>query len=200
MSLGQQQETFVIFVEGQTDKVFYDALIPFIIHKNLGKIPKPYIVKNIRGIGNYQRKAVQIFKNQIKPSYNTGCIFTILCCYDSDVFDLKQKPPVNWAKLRRDLKSEGAREVLELKAVSMIEDWFLIDYHGLCNFLKISVSASAISGNNGNDKMKSLFKRGNKIYQKGSYSHKFITHINLDLLYSSLGSEIKIIESMLFFK
>ena len=98
----------------------------------------------------------------------------VFCCYDTDVFELAQKPPTNWQIVKKKVCELGIDDFNEIKATRMIEDWFLKDIEGLCKFLGIEIPKK-LEGKDGLEKIKHLFRRGKKpkIYQKGSYSHKF---------------------------
>lgn len=180
----------VIFVEGETERVFYTALLNF-LDSTLATTRKvsPVIVKNIKGVGNYSSKAAAVFKGDVLRN-NKSVDFRVYCAYDTDVFELKQKPPVSWSKVEADLIELGALTVEHIKAVKMIEDWFLIDINGLCNYLSISIPKN-LKGKNANEKMKTLFMKKNKIYTKGSYCHKFIDHLDFNLITSKLSKEFK---------
>ncbi|SJZ62298.1 hypothetical protein [Sediminibacterium ginsengisoli] len=80
----------------------------------------------------------------------------------------------------------------------MIEDWFLKDLKGLCQYLKIE-ETKRVEGKDGLEKIKTLFKKGKKpkIYQKGSYSHKFIPSLNLLAIRNSVKIELSTVEDAL---
>ncbi|MGA5696773.1 hypothetical protein MWG54_27330 (plasmid) [Bacillus cereus] len=195
----------VVFVEGETDKVFYDYLIKHLQLLNQQKPKKQQkvmvdkiIIKNVKGIGKYNSKPKGMFKIDILPR-NKGMKFDIVCCYDSDVFEQAVKPAVDWKKVKQDLLGVGAESVDEIIAVRMIEDWFLLDLNGLCKFLKIDCkSISTLRGNDALGKICSLFKKKNKIYTKGFYCDTFITHLDFNLICKSIPNEIAILEKNMF--
>ncbi len=175
----------VIFTEGETDEVFYKRLCYHLgarDYKNL-KI----ITKNLKGVGRYESKAPAIIKHEVAGKYPRANI-VVFCSYDLDVFDIpfRQKPPVDWSKVEKKLKNIGINKIYHLKANKMIEDWFLKDMEGLCSFLKIRLPKK-LNGKNAYEKIKILFKKGNKIYQKGSNVQKFVEHLDIDKIYKSLG-------------
>lgn len=122
----------------------------------------------------------------------------VICCYNSDVFELAQKPPVNWALVKKKVGELGIHDFEEIVAVRMIEDWFLKDIQGLCTYLKIPIPKK-LEGKNGYEKMKVLFKKGSKpkIYQKGSNSHMFVPSLNLKKIRDSIKEELKTLEDSL---
>ncbi len=176
----------VIFTEGETDEVFYKKLCNHLGARDYKNFK--IIIKNLKGVGRYENKAPAIIKHQIAGKYPKADI-VVFCSYDLDVFDIpfRQKPPIDWAKVEKKLRNIGINKIYHLKANKMIEDWFLKDIEGLCSFLKISLPKS-VKGKNAYEKMKILFKKGNKIYQKGSNVHKFVEHLAIDKIYKSLDS------------
>ena len=103
-------------------------------------------------------------------------------CYDTDVFECSSNPPVNWKNVELILKKLGASNVIHIKAERCIEDVFLIDAQGVCNFLKITYSRK-IYGQNGVEKMQNLFNKGNRIYQKGYACNGLIDNLNMEIIF-----------------
>jgi len=178
----------VIFVEGETDKHFYEALLNYFKSiSQSGLAVEKIFVFNLRGVGNYNSKASNKFQKDCVLKY-PDLIFTVFCAYDTDVFEYSAKPAVNWKKVESTLKGYGAAKVLHLKATYNIEDWFMLDTAGLCKYLGINVTT--VNGKNGLEKIKKLFKKRNKVYQKGSYTEKFIPYLDMDLLYQTLSTTL----------
>ncbi|MBU7007509.1 TOPRIM nucleotidyl transferase/hydrolase domain-containing protein [Phosphitispora fastidiosa] len=94
----------VIFVEGETEKVFYEAIIKHLRELNPEKQCVEIVVKNVKGVGNYGSKAPRKLKNEILPKY-PGVDFTVICCYDADRFKYDAKPPVKWKEVEKEIKS-----------------------------------------------------------------------------------------------
>jgi hypothetical protein len=179
----------VVFVEGQTEVSFYNRICQHF--KKNGNAKIKVIIKNIKGVGNYENKAPAILKNQIK-SINKNSKIVVFCAYDTDVFDIpfQQKPPVDWKKVESKLLKSGAEIVHHIKAVKMIEDWFLKDMDSLCKFLKLD-HVKSIKGKNAFEKMKMLFKKGNKIYQKGYNVSGFVENMDIEKITNSLEEELR---------
>jgi len=195
--LKKKGKIIVIFVEGDTDYEFYNALINYYRDNSKSEILTSKIF-NLKGIGRFESKVASKIKYEILPKYEPEDI-SVVCCYDTDVFDLGKKPPTNWNIVRKQLKSLGINDFTEIKAVKMIEDWFLYDINGLCNFLKIKVPKK-LKGKDAYEKMKKLFKVGNKIYQKGSNSHRFVSNLNISTIRNSVSSQLKKLEKKISFK
>jgi hypothetical protein len=124
----------ILFVEGDTEKEFYEALLTFYKQNSKKNILACKIV-NIKGISRFESKVFPKLKYEILPKY-VGENIKVVCSYDTDVFELAQKPPTNWNVVRVRVNSLGIKEFYEIRAVRMIEDWLLKDFAGLCNFLK----------------------------------------------------------------
>jgi len=178
------------------DIEFYEALIKF--YRDNYRVSSSVILHNLRGIGGYESKLYSKLKNQIIPKIKTNDI-KVFCCYDTDVFDLAKKPPINWKTVQSHVRSLNINTFNQVKSVKMIEDWFLKDKAWLCRYLKIN-EPKKIDGKTGYIKIKNLFKKGNKIYQKGSSSHKFIQELDIDLIRRQIQGEIQELENALGLK
>ena len=181
----------VIFVEGDTDKEFFDALIQYYRNSTSKAIPAVRVI-NLKGIGRYESKVSSKVKYEVLSKYEAECV-VIFCVYDTDVFELGKKPPTNWDIVEKKLKEIGVSSFKKIQAVHCIEDWFLLDLSGLLSYLKLKKSPN-LKGMTGLEKMKAIFKKGNKIYQKGTYSHKFIPNLNFELIISKLQKLLKSLE------
>ncbi|MFA9397403.1 MAG: hypothetical protein ACERKV_03940 [Clostridiaceae bacterium] len=191
----------VIFVEGQTDKEFYKKMIAYIKSQNPDKDLKECKIKNLNSVTHYN-KAPSIFENEIAPKYK-GAEFKIICSYDYDAFQnlCSIKPPVNWPKLKKQLNSNNKIiNVYEIKAYDSIEDWFLKDMTGLCKYLGSTkiYKLKDLQGTTGEKKMKDLFKRNSKIYQKGYNTRNFIDYLDFEVLYNSLEKELEPLKKCMF--
>ena len=194
----------VIFVEGQTDKEFYKKMVENLKSKYPDKKSIPVIYKNLQGVTNYN-KAASIFQNDIlkKGNISEDDKFLIICSYDYDVFKnpYQLKPPVEWKKVKDDLKKQkNVINIYEIKAHDSIEDWFLKDIAGLCTYLKAKKipKLRELQGNTGEKKIKYLFLKNARVYQKGHNVHKFIDNLNFELLYTELQEELKTLVNCLF--
>jgi hypothetical protein len=194
--MASKKDYIVLFVEGETEKEFYNALMQFYFQNYNPKI-KGYKVFNVKGISRFETKVSSKLKYEVVPKHDVLNI-KVICCYDTDVFELAQKPPTNWQIVKKKVNELGITSFSEVKATRMIEDWFLKDLKGLCQYLKID-EPRRVEGKDGLDKIKTLFKKGKtpKIYQKGSYSHKFIPSLNFLTIRASIKSELSIIETAL---
>ncbi|MCK9255782.1 MAG: hypothetical protein GX793_06950 [Bacteroidales bacterium] len=174
----------VLFVEGDTEAEFYRLLINY--YKEKSSKPFPEVKRiNLKGIGRFEAKVVSKLKNDIlKDKKYKDLEIIVFCCYDTDVFELAKKPPTNWSKVRKGVAELGIKSFYEIKSQKMIEDWFIKDLDGICDFLKIKKPKKV--SQEGLKVLKGLFKTSNKIYQKGYYTHKFLEKLDLSKIIKAL--------------
>ncbi|WP_316746461.1 hypothetical protein [Pedobacter gandavensis] len=184
----------VLFVEGETEKEFYTALLQYYKAQSGSKMVSFKII-NVKGIGKFESKMILKLQNDIFNT-NSPKDVKVAGCYDTDVFDFAKRPPVNWEKVRTRLTELKIHSFVEVRASRMLEDWFLADLPGICKFLKIKAVKRA-EGKDGNDKLKKLFKKGNKLYIKGTPTIKFIPSLNLETIRSHAASELIPLEKLL---
>ncbi|MDR0951434.1 MAG: hypothetical protein LBM18_00710 [Oscillospiraceae bacterium] len=179
----------VIFVEGDTEVVFYKRLVAHIREKHNGRLSCKVEYKNLKGIGNYKKGALSYIRKSIIPKYIDAKI-TILLCHDTDVFEFSTNPPVNWENVQKGLVSlEKVDRVELIKAKRSIENWFLLDRMGILRFLKLPLDTK--SQGDGLEEMKRLFRKVNKVYIKGNVTNDFVPHLNIELITSAICNEIK---------
>ncbi len=185
-------KVIVVFVEGDSEEVFYSKLCKYL--QTIKGTANKIIIKNLKGIGNYESKAYAKLKNEVIPKFKNASII-VFCSYDTDVFNIpfQQKPPVDWKKVESKISTLGYN-IIHIKAEKSIEDWFLKDINGLCSFLGITVPKK-IKGRNGFEKMKNLFLKGKKVYQKGFNVGNFVDKLNFDVLFSTLEDDLKDLKS-----
>ena len=190
------------YTEGATDEVFYDKLRQHLRKNSLSK--KFHVSKveksNIQGIGNFQSKLLRKFKAEILPlKEDKTDEIVVFLCYDKDVFELVSKtPPINRIKLEKDLKAAGANKVIHIVADKSIEDIFLTDIDTVLAFLKLKKSDIPSLSGSGYEKLKKLYKKANKIYQKGENVEGFVEKLNMDLICSTYCKMFSPICSILF--
>lgn len=192
----REKTLVILFVEGETEKEFYEALLKF-YRQNSKTAILDCKIYNVKGISRFENKVTRKLKHEILPKY-INITLKVICCYDTDIFELAQKPPINWSSVKKKVNELGIANFFEVRAVRMIEDWFLRDIRGLCHYLDIAAT-KRVDGKNGHDKMKNLFKKGNKpkIYQKGSGSHKFIPSLNILIIRNGVKEELCNLEKAL---
>ncbi len=172
----------LLFVEGETEVVFYELLIEELKRRGIiRKIKTPFILKNLKGIGGFKRVALNFFEKEVKGRYN-NTDFCVGLAYDTDIFEYDRQPTLNWDEIDFYFKHNGVSKVVHIKQKYMIEDVFLEDYQGILEFLKLPQQSNMPKGN-GYEKLQLLFNRANKIYYKGYLSRRFLKRIDLHKIY-----------------
>ena len=168
----------VIFVEGDTDQIFFDGLLEY-YRKQSTTLVHSCEVKNLKVVSRYTSKVTGNLQNEICPkALKKGLEVRAVCCsYDTDVFEFAERPVVDWKKVEREVKMLGIKEFCQVRVERMIEDWILDDMKGLMKFLRLT-EMPKLSGNNAFDKIQVLFKRANKVYFKGISIKSFVGTID----------------------
>ncbi|MCI7050872.1 MAG: hypothetical protein MR971_04860, partial [Bacteroidales bacterium] len=92
----------VIFVEGDTDELFFKALVEH--YKKASQTPLlPCQVCNLKGVTRYSGKLLAKLKNDFLPEARKKNyrIQAVCCSYDTDVFELKHPSIVDWKQLEK---------------------------------------------------------------------------------------------------
>lgn len=173
----------LIFVEGDTDEVFFKALIDYYASVSSNKL-LPYDVCNLKGITRYSSKLLAKLKNEYLPTAKAGSckIKTVCCSYDTDVFEVKQPQIVKWDAIGKSVKRMGIDEFIRIGVKSSIEDWILDDMHGICNFLRLKQVPSSLKGINGYQKLLDLYNKARKTYKKGYETKELINALDMSAI------------------
>ncbi len=170
----------VLFVEGETDEVFFKALIDYYRTFSATELHQCRIY-NLRGVTRYSSKLLAKLKNEFLPdAKNKGYrIQTVCCSYDTDVFEERNPLMVDWNALKKAVKRMGIEEFVQLSIKSSIEDWLLCDLESVCRFLKLKELPKSLKGNNGTEKLNDLFRKAKKVYQKGCQTKHLVAVLNM---------------------
>jgi hypothetical protein len=180
----------VLFVEGETEVEFYKAVISDARQRRVnGRFDINIETRNVKGVGGFKSIALRKFLKEIKPRYEPDTEFVVALCRDTDVFELSSKPPVKWEEVEKEFRENGA-EVIHVKARHSIEDWFLEDVNGIISFLRLP-KKTKISGSNGYDKLKKLYRQANKMYIKGMKSNGMIQHLDIPVIVNSVKGQLQ---------
>ena len=173
----------LIFVEGDTDEVFFKALIDYYASVSSNKL-LPYEVCNLKGVTRYSSKLLAKLKNEYLPTAKLGSykIKTVCCSYDTDVFEVKQPQIVKWDDIGKSVKRMGIDEFIRVGVKSSIEDWILNDIHGICNFLRLKQVPSSLKGINGYQKLLDLYNKARKTYKKGYETKEHINALDMSAI------------------
>ena len=173
----------LIFVEGDTDEVFFNALIDYYASVSSNKL-LPYDVCNLKGVTRYSSKLLAKLKNEYLPKAKLGSykIQTVCCSYDTDVFEVKQPQIVKWDAIGKSVKRMGIDKFIRVAVKSSIEDWILDDIHGICNFLRLKQVPSSLKGINGYQKLLDLYNKARKTYKKGFETKELINALDMSAI------------------
>ena len=173
----------LIFVEGDTDEVFFKSLIDYYASVSSNKL-LPYDVCNLNGVTRYSSKLLAKLKNEYLPTAKLGSykIKTVCCSYDTDVFEVKQPQIVKWNTISKSVKRMGIDEFIRVGVKSSIEDWILDDMHGICNFLRLKQVPSSLKGINGYQKLLDLYNKARKTYKKGYETKELINALDMSAI------------------
>ena len=146
----QQPPHVLIFVEGDTDEVFFKNLIDYYASVSTSPL-LPYDVCNLKGVTRYSSKLLAKLRNEYLPTARTNgyVIKTVCCSYDTDVFEVKQPQIVKWDAIGKSVKRMGIEEFIRIGVKSSIEDWILDDLSGICFYLHLKRAPAALKGING---------------------------------------------------
>ena len=181
--LTQRPPHVVIFVEGDTDEVFFKALIEY--YSTVSTHPLlPYDICNLKGVTRYSSKLLAKLKNEYLPTARTNgyVIKTVCCSYDTDVFEVKQPQIVKWDTIGKSVKRMGIEEFIRVGVKSSIEDWILDDLSGICCYLHLKQIPSTLKGMNGYQKMLDLYGRARRTYKKGYETKELILALNMEII------------------
>ena len=173
----------VLFVEGETDEVFFKVLIDYYRTVSTTEL-HPCRIYNLRGVTRYSSKLLAKLKNEFLPeAKNKGYrIQTVCCSYDTDVFEVRNPLMVDWNALKKAVKRMGIEELIQLGIKSSIEDWLLCDLESICRFLKLKDLPKSLKGNTGDEKLNDLFGKAKKVYQKGYQTKDLVTALNMGVI------------------
>lgn len=179
----QEKPHVVVFVEGDTDVVFFRALLDYYCSASSAPIAS-FEVHNLKGVSKYNAKFEGKLKNDIIPkSQKSGKYIKAVCCsYDTDVFEYNERPVVNWALIRKIVKRLGIEGFCEVRVHSMIEDWLMDDLEGLCRYLGLTTIPKNLSGTNAFEKLQKLFRLKGVLYHKGFGNAQFVSSLDFAVI------------------
>lgn len=191
-------QRIVIFVEGDTDEVFFKAMLEY--YKSISQTELvPCEVFNLKGVTRYASKLLAKLKNEILPDAKSKNINiqTVCCSYDTDVFEVRNPLMVNWDSIRKSVKKMGIDNFIRIGVSSSIEDWILDDIEGICSYLNLKQIPKSLKGADGNAKLCDLYAKARRTYSKGYATREMIKTLNLSKIRSKRLAVLKELEEAL---
>ena len=193
-----KQAHVVMFVEGDTDELFFKALLEHYRRHSNGPM-LPCSVCNLKGVTRYTSKLLAKLKNEYLPDARKKDvrIQTICCSYDTDVFEAKNPLIVDWKSLEKSIKRLGVDTLVRIGVKSSIEDWILDDTDGICSFLKLKAVPRSLKGNDGFLKLSDLYATAKRTYQKGYAICELISALDMDKIIQKRKDVLQELEAAL---
>lgn len=177
----------VFFAEGGNEIILLKRISESIINQCLRK---PRIIKteyyNVNQLDGVERAIYRKF-DTVKNKYGDDYELSVILLRDSDELELKTNSFIDWPKIKKTLINNGAKEFVELKAKVSTDDWLLKDPVGLLKYLQLPSDFLAFTEN---IELKSLFKKANKHYIKGTYNQGLVDHLDINKIVEELSSEL----------
>lgn len=193
------KEMLVIFVEGDADEIIINRLLDH-YRSNGWKYESDIKLKNTHGFPD--EKKIKAYLTTIIETMSEKIIkFKAVCCeYDTDVFEKGTKQRPDWEKIGNNLRDNyGVNEFCRIEAKTSIEDWMLDDSEGLLKVLHLPLSTN-IKGMSGQDKVKSLFRKKNIMYDRSKGKNtikKYLDNLDISKIANNRKVELKDFENIL---
>lgn len=187
----------VLFVEGDTDRVFFNALLQYYRGVSATPVNAAQVV-NLQSVTRYASKMMSKLQNDIMPSAKMkGRRVEAVCCsYDTDVFE-EGRQIVDWTQVEKKVRKLGIAGFCRVGVESMIEDWLLDDLSGLCRFLKLKQVPTALAGRTGYEKLVWLFAKAGMKYSKGMSVASFLGSLDMGVIRGKRKAVLKGLEEAL---
>lgn len=201
------EKGIAFILEGDTEKVFYLALLKHICQKYDGVTLNKHTDSNSGEIFyTLESSSIQVLIkfnvvgtiSQISNSGNwfeTRCYtqyknleWTIFLCYDTDNYvpNISKFYEDDWKELRKTISKRKSCSIIDLAAQADIEDIMLVDADGIFKFLGINPIAIP-TGSKGKIKLKKIFrsKGPGSAYHAGERAEALINALDLDKIIST---------------
>ncbi|MDD3365799.1 MAG: hypothetical protein PHS67_00875 [Sphaerochaetaceae bacterium] len=152
-----------------------------------------YNVKTITQIAH----SADWFKNECKKRFK-DIKWTIFLCYDTDSHarDVTKFYEGDWKRLREKLEGKDI-EIIDLAARAMIEDIFLLDPEGICEYLGIQAKSIPRTGS-AKKTLKDFFRSHGKTYHEGDRAQDLIWALNKNKIIEKSEIRFSLIEQCCF--
>lgn len=187
-----KKRILIIITEGETDEEFYKKTIEEIKRVNDNLIFNFNVIKYVcsKSITKMHKKMLGKFKKEICCSKYSNYEKVVCFCYDNDVFEFNQNPPINREKMKYDFLNAGADKIIEIIAINTIEDFFLYDIEGIKKFLKLPDTYKIPKNKKGLDVINKMFLDADRVYFKGERAEGLIKCLNKKLILSKICDQL----------
>ena len=170
----------LVFVEGFTEKVFFDLIKQ--------QFFKSKSSKNINLKGNYNINNKILAQTEAYSKDHPSKTFSVLVCIDRE--SRHGVAPVNMDYIKNELKNfknVQQSEILLFEAVQDIESWFFHDIDTIFEHLRVEKKNRKPSKyfpveKFNNIDLSNMFKKYGNEYKKGIKGENFIKKLDLDLI------------------
>lgn len=173
----------MIFVEGDTDKLFFSLLISFLF-QNAGKKEWPVFrlkIIPLDGICN----ADSIIKNEIGSLENKDKFDDTICLiYDTDAFEYQKKPPISIDRVKKISEANNCG-FFEIPIEHNVEDMIVFSKKEILNYLRLPSNYIIPKDISGLNLLKKMHKDAGKYYVKGNKSEELLKCLD----YSSISKK-----------
>ena len=180
-----------IFVEGDTDKLFFSLLISFLFkNANKKEWPKHQLrIISLDGICN----AESIIKSEITYLENPEKFTDTICLiHDTDAFEYQKKPPISIERVKHITEHKGCR-FLEIAIKHSVEDMIAFSQKEILEYLKLPKNFSVPKNETGLNILKSMHKAAGEYYIKGHKSEKLLKCLNYSSICKKFCSTLKLL-------
>ena len=188
----------VLFVEGDTDEVFFKTLVDY--YQLHSQTPlTPCSIYNLKGVTRYTSKLIAKLKNDVMPDADRRGfkIRTVCCSYDTDVFEKANPLIVDWKAIEKSVRRLGVEKLIRIGVKSSIEDWILDDMEGICSFLKIKTVPTSLKGDDGFARLSDLYSKARRTYQKGYVTKELISALDMGKIIKTRSDALILLEEEL---
>lgn len=172
-----------IFVEGDTDKLFFSLLISFLF-KNANKKPWDKYRFKIVALNGICNADSMIKDNVLYLKDKDKFDDTVCLIHDTDAFEFQKKPPISIERVERISKQSGC-SFLEIPISHNVEDMIAFSLNEILNYLGLPKNHQIPKDLTGLELLKKLHKDAGQYYIKGNKCEELLKCLN----YSSISKK-----------
>lgn len=184
-----KSKRLMIFVEGDTDKIFFSLLISFLF-KNANKRQWENHRLNIIPLGGIC-KADSIIKSVIEDLEDRNkYIDTICLIHDTDAFEYQKKPPISIERVT-NIAHVNDCNFIEIAITHNVEDMIIFSKKEILNYLKLPNNYEFPKGLSGLALLKKMHKDAGQYYIKGNKCEDLLKCLDYSSISKKFCSTLK---------